>query len=192
MVRTSGEIGCKVGDSGVELTARKQAGVAGLLPLRDSGRSPRPSQGWNKVAFRGHFEYSLDAKNRLTIPAKFRASFSDGLVLAKWLDPCVAIFTPEGFERFQDSFLPDMHPLSADRRKLARFFSGGSFDVELDAAGRVTLNGELLKHAGISKEVVVIGSGDHLEVWDGAAYMEDQTDLPDQVARIAESLGHPS
>jgi MraZ protein len=144
------------------------------------------------VAFRGHFEYSLDAKNRLTIPAKFRASFSGGLVLAKWLDPCVAIFTPEGFDHFQDSFLPDMHPLSADRRKLTRFFSGGSYDVELDSAGRVTLNAELLKYAGISKDVAVIGSGDHLEVWDGPAYNADQTDLPDQVARIAESLGHPS
>jgi len=144
------------------------------------------------LAFRGHFEYSLDAKNRLTIPAKFRASFSDGLVLAKWLDPCVAIFTPDAFETFQDSFLPDMHPLSADRRKPTRFFSGGSYDIELDSAGRVTLNAELLKYAGISKDVAVIGSGDHLEVWDGAAYNDDQTDLPDQVARIAENLGHPS
>jgi MraZ protein len=144
------------------------------------------------VAFRGHFEYSLDAKNRLTIPAKFRASFSGGLVLAKWLDPCVAIFTPEGFESFQDSFLPDMHPLSENRRKLTRFFSGGSYDVELDSAGRVTLNAGLLKHARITKDAVVVGSGDHLEVWDGGSYAADQTDLPDQVAQIAESLGHPS
>jgi MraZ protein len=144
------------------------------------------------VAFRGHFEYSLDAKNRLTIPAKFRASFSGGLVLAKWLDPCVAIFTPEGFESFQDSFLPDMHPLSENRRKLTRFFSGGSYDVELDSAGRVTLNAGLLKHARITKDAVVVGSGDHLEVWDGGSYATDQTDLPDQVAQIAESLGHPS
>jgi MraZ protein len=85
-----------------------------------------------------------------------------------------------------------MHPLSPDRRKLTRFFSGGSYDVELDSAGRVTLNAELLKHAGIAKDVAVIGSGDHLEVWDGGSYANDQTDLPDQVARIAESLGHPS
>jgi MraZ protein len=144
------------------------------------------------LAFRGHFEYSLDAKNRLTIPAKFRASFSDGLVLARWLDPCVAIFTPEGFDRFNDSFIGDMHPLSPERRRLTRFFSGGAFDVELDSAGRVTLNAPLLDHGGIEKDVVVIGNVDHLEVWDRARYSDDQTDLPDQVARIAESLGHPS
>jgi MraZ protein len=144
------------------------------------------------LAFRGHFEYSLDAKNRLTIPAKFRASFSDGLVLARGLDPCVAIFTPDGFDAFNESFLGDMHPLSPERRRLTRFFSGGAFDVELDAAGRVTLNGQLLAHGGISKDVVVIGNVDHLEVWDRARYTDDQTDLPDQVARIAEGLGHPS
>ena len=144
------------------------------------------------MAFRGHFEYSLDAKNRLNIPAKFRASFSDGLVLARWLDPCIAIFTPDGFDKFNESFIGDMHPLSPERRRLTRFFSGGSFDSELDSAGRVTLNSQLLEHAGITREVVVVGNADHLEVWDRHRFAEDQTDLPDQVARYAESLGHPS
>jgi MraZ protein len=144
------------------------------------------------LAFRGHFEYSLDAKNRLTIPAKFRASFSGGLVLARWLDPCIAIFTPDGFDSFNESFTGDMHPLSTERRRLTRFFSGGSFDTELDSAGRVTLNSQLLDHAGITREVVVVGNADHLEVWDRQRFADDQTDLPDQVARYAESLGHPS
>ena len=147
------------------------------------------------MAFRGHFEYSLDAKNRLNIPAKFRASFSGGLVLARWLDPCIAIFTPEGFDRFNECFIGDMHPLSPERRRLTRFFSGGSFDSELDSAGRVTVGAQLLEHAGItgaSREVVVVGSGDHLEVWDRKRFSEDQADLPDQVARFAEGLGHPS
>ena len=145
------------------------------------------------MAFRGHFEYSLDAKNRLTIPAKFRASFSDGLVLARhWLDPCIAVFTPDGFEKFTHSFLGDMHPLSQARNRLSRFFNAGSFDVELDSAGRVTLNPLLIEHAGIDKEVVVVGTETQLEVWDRSRYAQDQTGLPAEVARIAESLGHPS
>jgi transcriptional regulator MraZ len=145
------------------------------------------------LAFRGHFEYSLDAKNRLTIPAKFRASFSDGLVLARhWLDPCIAVFTPDGFEKFTQSFLGDMHPLSQERNRLSRFFNAGSFDVELDSAGRVTLNPLLIEHAGIDKEVVVVGTETQLEVWDRARYAQDQSGLPAEVARIAESLGHPS
>jgi MraZ protein len=144
------------------------------------------------LAFRGHFDYSLDAKKRLNVPPKFRASFSGGLVLAKALEPCVAIWTPDGFEHWTESFLSRLGPLSPERRKLTRFFAGSSFDAELDSAGRVTLNQALLDHASISKEVVVVGNLDHLEVWDRDKWIADQRELSDEIVEIAESLGHPS
>jgi MraZ protein len=144
------------------------------------------------LAFRGHFDYSLDAKKRLNVPPKFRASFSGGLVLAKALEPCVAIWTPDGFEQWTESFLSRLGPLSPERRKLTRFFAGSSFDAELDSAGRVTLNQALLDHASISKEVVVVGNLDHLEVWDRDKWIADQRELSDEIVEIAESLGHPS
>jgi MraZ protein len=144
------------------------------------------------MAFRGHFDYSLDAKNRLNVPPKFRAAFSDGLVLAKWLDPCVAIFTPEGFEAFTESFLPSLSPLSAQHRKLSRYFAGTSFDAELDSAGRVTLNQKLLDHARISKDVVVVGNRDHLEVWAREGWESAEGDLDAEITEIAETVGHPS
>jgi MraZ protein len=144
------------------------------------------------LAFRGHFDYSLDAKNRLNVPPKFRAAFSGGVVLAKALEPCVAIWTPEAFESFTESFLANLNPVSAERRKLTRFFAGSSFDAELDAAGRVTLNPALLTHAGIDKEVVVVGVLNHLQVWDRGKWQEDQDALNAEVVEIAEGLGHPS
>ena len=144
------------------------------------------------MAFRGHFDYSLDAKKRLNVPPKFRASFSGGLVLAKALEPCVAIWTPDGFEHWTESFLSRLGPLSPERRKLTRFFAGSSFDAELDSAGRVTLNQALLDHGSISKELVVVGNLDHLEVWDRDKWIADQRELSDEIVEIAESLGHPS
>jgi MraZ protein len=144
------------------------------------------------LAFRGHFDYSLDAKKRLNVPPKFRASFSGGVVLAKGLEPCVAIWTPDGFEQWTESFLSRLGPLSPERRKLTRFFAGSSFDAELDSAGRVTLNQALLDHGSISKEVVVVGNLDHLEVWDRDKWIADQRELSDEIVEIAESLGHPS
>ena len=144
------------------------------------------------MAFRGHFDYSLDAKKRLNVPPKFRASFSGGVVLAKALEPCVAIWTPDGFEQWTESFLSRLGPLSPERRKLTRFFAGSSFDAELDSAGRVTLNQALLDHASIQKEVVVVGNLDHLEVWDRDKWIADQRELSDEIVEIAESLGHPS
>ena len=144
------------------------------------------------MAFRGHFDYSLDAKKRLNVPPKFRASFSGGLVLAKALEPCVAIWTPDGFEQWTESFLSRLGPLSPERRKLTSFFAGSSFDAELDSAGRVTLNQALIDHAGIQKEVVVAGNLDHLEVWDRDKWVAYQRELSDEIVGIAESLGHPS
>ena len=144
------------------------------------------------MAFRGHFDYSLDAKNRLNVPAKFRAAFSSGVVLAKGLEPCVALWAPDTFERWTESFLSNLNPVSSERRKLTRYFAGSSFDVELDSAGRITLNNALLEHAGIQKDVVVVGNLDHIEIWDRDRWSEDQQALNAEVAGIAESLGHPS
>ena len=144
------------------------------------------------MAFRGHFEYALDAKNRLNIPAKVRAAFSGGVVLAQGLEPCVWIWVPDEFERWTQSFLADLNPLSQERRKLTRYFAGTSFDAELDSAGRVTLNPALIDHAGIDREVVIVGNLDHLEVWDRRRWAEERTSLNQEISGIAESLGHPS
>ena len=144
------------------------------------------------MAFRGHFEYALDAKNRLNVPAKIRAAFSGGVVLAQGLEPCVTIWVPDEFERWTESFLSNLNPVSPERRKLTRYFAGSSFDAELDSAGRVTLNQALLEHAGIDKEIVIVGNLDHLEVWDRRRWAEERTQLGQEISGIAESLGHPS
>jgi MraZ protein len=144
------------------------------------------------VAFRGHYEYALDAKNRLNVPAKIRAVFSAGVVLAQGLEPCVTIWVPDEFERWTQSFLSNLNPLSPERRKLTRYFAGTSFDAELDSAGRVTLNQALIEHAQIDREVVIVGNLDHLEVWDRRRWSEERDALNQEISGIAESLGHPS
>ena len=144
------------------------------------------------MAFRGHFEYALDAKNRLNVPAKVRAAFSGGVVLAQGLEPCVTIWVPDEFERWTQSFLANLNPLSPERRKLTRYFAGTSFDAELDSAGRVTLNPALIDHAGIDREVMIVGNLDHLEVWDRRRWAEERDSLNQEISGIAESLGHPS
>jgi MraZ protein len=145
------------------------------------------------MAFRGHFDQTLDAKNRLNVPAKLRPAFSDGLVLMQSHDAaCIAIFTPEGFESFSNKFLPKLNPMSAEYQKLTRYLAGSSFDMELDSGGRVTLKSVLLAHAGIEKEVVLIGAHDRLELWARERWEKQADTLPAEVADIAQGLDHPS
>ena len=69
------------------------------------------------MAFRGTFDYSLDAKNRLTVPAKFRAVLSDGLVLAKGVEQCVQLWSAKDYESFTADATQGFHRLSPEGRK---------------------------------------------------------------------------
>ena len=144
------------------------------------------------AAFRGHYEHTLDAKNRLSIPARFRAPFSDGVVLAKDPEPCVAVWTPETHEAIIERALGELNPMGSEYRKLSRFYQGNSFEIDLDGSGRVTLPPPLLGHARIEKEVVVVGVGDHLEVWGRERWRTQQEALDAEIGEVTERLGNPS
>jgi MraZ protein len=142
------------------------------------------------MVFRGTFEYSLDAKNRLTVPSRFRAALAEGVVLAMGLKPCVSIWKTSDYDTYTQSSLASFHPLSDEAQTLKRFFSANSVDTELDAAGRVGVPSFLIQHAGLSKEVVVTGAGDALEIWDRGTWSDYNATLATDVHNITKSLGH--
>lgn len=147
------------------------------------------------MAFRGTFDHALDAKNRLTVPAKFRAALSGGVVLAgsPEVTPgeprCVAVWTAEAYDAFTASTLDGLNPLSPNARELKRFFFNHSHDTELDSAGRVMIPPFLMNYAGLGKDVVVTGTGECLEVWDRATHSRYQSDVLSRIPTIAASLG---
>ena len=143
------------------------------------------------MAFRGHYEYTLDAKNRLTIPAKFRAPLSGGVVLAKSIEPCVGIWTEAGWEKFTERAMGSRDPFSSGARRLERYFHAGSYDAQLDSAGRIMLPPSLIEHAQLRKDLVVIGNGESIEVWDPKAwrgYVEN-VDIQEEAERLARGAG---
>lgn len=144
------------------------------------------------MAFRGHYDHSLDAKHRLSIPARFRADFSSGLVLSKDTDACITVWTPQAHERTVERALHGKNPLGSAYKNTQRFFQWHSFDSELDSSGRVTLQPKLMKHARITKEVVVAGVGDHLEVWDKELWQSEQDALDATIGEVTDSLGDPA
>jgi MraZ protein len=146
--------------------------------------------------FRGTFEHALDAKHRLTVPAKFRAALADGAVLAKSHEVtagsprCVSIWTPTGYEEFTGRVLKDLNPLSPESRDLRRFFFNNSFDMELDSANRLMIPAPLMSYADLDKEVVVAGSGECLELWNRASYDSYQDGVMTRIPDIAAGLGN--
>ena len=144
------------------------------------------------MAFHGTFEHTLDAKNRMTVPSKLRAAFSEGAFLVRAADRCISLYPSATYSALVDTALSGMNPLSAQARELNRYFRSNAHAVELDSAGRVMLTPRQLDHAGIERDVVVIGAGDCLELWDPATWAAYDTDLTARAPDITASLGHPA
>jgi MraZ protein len=147
------------------------------------------------LIFRGTFEHALDAKHRLTVPSKFRASLASGVVIAASQEVSegsprsVSIWTPETFEEFTTQTLSGMNPSSPKARELKRFFFNTSFDAELDSANRLMIPLTLMRYANLDKDVVVTGSGECIEVWDRGSYETYRDDVLTRIPDIAASLG---
>jgi transcriptional regulator MraZ len=148
------------------------------------------------LIFRGTFEHALDAKHRLTVPSKFRAALAGGVVLAASPETTaaaprsIAIWTPDAYEAYTAAALTGLSPISPEARDLRRFFFNYSHDTELDSAHRVMIPPALMEYAGLDREVVVVGSGECLEVFDRPKYVGYSDDVLTRVPDIAAKLGH--
>jgi len=140
------------------------------------------------VAFRGIYEHSLDSKDRLTVPSRFRSDLADGVVLSKGFDPCVWVQTTAAFEQLSERFLEPHSPFGQDARRLRRRFHGASFDDTLDSAGRIRIPKLLIEHAGLTGPCVVVGAGEYMEIWSAEAWAEQEAELDREASGIAEGL----
>ena len=145
------------------------------------------------MAFTGTYEHTLDAKNRLTIPSKFRAELSKGVYLSRAIENVISLYPEETYTAMADQALAHFtNPLSAQARETRRLLFGTAQETELDSAGRVMLTPRFLEHAGIGREVVITGVGDCLEIWDRSAWADYDTGLTQRAPELTESLGHTS
>ena len=118
----------------------------------------------------GEFECTLDAKNRIAVPARLRPTFADGIYIAKERERCLGGYGPDEFrQRLQEESAATAGG-SVQRRDAKRFTTANAVHQELDGQGRLVLPLRLLEFAGISREATVIGVQDHIEIWDRAAW----------------------
>ena len=134
--------------------------------------------------FQGASALSLDAKGRMSIPARHREALqqqAEGRVtLTKHPDGCLLLFPRPEWENFRGRIAA----LPMDAHWWKRIFLGNAMDVDMDATGRVLISPELREAAGISKDTMLLGMGNHFELWDKATYDEQeakamQGEMPD-------------
>ena len=101
----------------------------------------------------GEHEHTIDDKNRLTLPARFRNAFAEGVVLTRGMDGCLYAYRRDDWEILVESRLAELDPLSVEGRRMQRFFFSGAVEAELDKQGRVMIPAALIKHGGLGRDV---------------------------------------
>lgn len=136
----------------------------------------------------GEYTHTLDDKNRLSLPAKFRSEMGKKIVLTRGLDRCVAIFTRKEWEKIADK-LSESSMLQADSRSFNRFMFGGAVEAEVDSIGRVLIPDFLREWGSLGAKVAVIGVQSRVEIWNEKAWEANKETIEKQADSLAEKLG---
>jgi MraZ protein len=123
--------------------------------------------------FLGTYTPKLDDKGRLTLPAKFRDALAGGLMVTKSQDHSLAVYPRAEFEKLarRASQASRSNP---EARAFLRNLAAATDEQHPDTQGRITLSADHRRYANLSKDCVVIGSVDYLEIWDSEAWQEYQ------------------
>ena len=135
----------------------------------------------------GEYQHTIDDKNRLIIPSKFREGLGDKFVMTKGLDNCLFVYPLEEWEKLEQK-LKALPFTKSDARAFVRFFFSGASECELDKQGRVLVPQVLKDHAQLKKDVVIIGVSSRVEVWSKEVWERYSQEAQQDYEAIAENL----
>jgi MraZ protein len=135
----------------------------------------------------GEYKHTIDAKKRLSIPAKFRKDLGERAVITKGLERCLVIYTMKEWEKLAEK-LNSLPTSQSDARNFARLMLSGAADVELDKLGRVLVPDYLKNYASLNKNVTVLGLSSKIEIWDSEKWEEHKQRTETAAGDIAERL----
>ena len=138
------------------------------------------------IGFIGNFEHNLDSKNRLFIPAKFRESLTNTFYIKELIDPdypCIQCIRKEDFDSFVEREMSERTDLLSTRAMRFANFSFSS-DVTVDSQGRIMIPQGMVNNLKLTKEAVIAGMGDHVEIWNPDTFRAYYAYVNEQYAKV--------
>ncbi|MCR5370730.1 MAG: division/cell wall cluster transcriptional repressor MraZ [Clostridium sp.] len=135
--------------------------------------------------YMGRFDHTIDAKGRMNVPSRFRDELGDEFVITQGLDGCIAVYDLTEWQKFEERLktLPQTDP---DARKYIRFSLSCAYPCEVDKQGRILIPTPLREYAKLTKDVVVSGALDKVEIWDKDRFIEENQ--YDNINEVSEKL----
>lgn len=136
----------------------------------------------------GEYKHTIDEKNRVSLPVKFRTELGKNVVVTPGLDQCLFIFTLSEWKKITAK-LSDLSLLQSDTRGFNRYLLGGATEVSVDTNGRILLPDFLKTKAGITQKAVFVGVHSRVEVWDETIWEKYKKGVEREADTLAERLG---
>jgi MraZ protein len=152
---------------------------------------------WEKVGkinfmLIGEYTHTIDEKNRVSLPAKFRKELGKTVIITPGLEQCLFIFTQKQWvkvaKRLTDSDA-EMSFLKKDQRSFNRYMFGRAAEVGVDTIGRILIPEFLKERIGLAENAVIVGVEDRVEVWSENAWTQQKAEVEKQAEDLAEKLG---
>ena len=139
------------------------------------------------VMLMGEYHHNIDEKGRLIIPSKFRNDLGEKFIITRGLDKCLFVYS-EGEWNKLIAKLKTLPFTNKDARNFTRFFLSGATVNEFDRQGRINISSSLVSYANLTKECVIIGANDRLEIWSEELWNNFIESNEDNLSDIAENL----
>lgn len=142
----------------------------------------------NHIMLIGEYTHIIDDKNRLSLPARFRAEMGKKVVVTPGLDGCLFVFTLKQWEKISGK-LGESSLLQGDTRSFNRYMLGGAAEAEVDSLGRVLIPDFLRERATLKEKVAIVGVQSRVELWNDKKWQEYKRGVEGQADTLAEKLG---
>lgn len=135
----------------------------------------------------GEFHHTLDTKGRIIVPAKFRKLLGDSFVITRGMDGCLFGYPLEQWDKLEEQL--DKLPLTKkDARAFTRFFYSAASEMEFDKQGRINISASLVDFAKLTKNCVIVGVSDRIEIWDEDRWNKFSQEAEDNFEEISEKM----
>jgi len=141
----------------------------------------------------GEYIHTIDEKNRMSLPVKFRKEMGRKVIITPGLGNCLFIFTNKEWMKVSkklSSSESDLSFLKADQRSFNRYMFGRAAEVEVDSIGRILIPEYLKERINLKNSAAVIGVEDRVEVWNERAWSAQKEVVEKQAEQLAEKLGN--
>lgn len=135
----------------------------------------------------GEFHHNLDEKSRLIIPSKFRSELGERFVITKGLDKCLFVYSEVEWNKIVQK-VSSLQFTKKNVRAFERAFVGGASTIEFDKQGRINITSPLVHYANISKECVIIGVNERLEIWSAEEFEKYMKENEECLEEITEDI----